>query len=81
VRHAQVTVGRPLGAESAAARILAGAERGRRLVLIGRTAHAAWWVTRVAPAFYERLMARRLRGELESDDERAGMGSGQEPSR
>jgi short-subunit dehydrogenase len=81
VRHAQVTVGRPVSAESAAARILAGAERGRRLLLIGRTSRAAWWVTRFAPAFYERLMARRLRGELESDDERAGMGSGQEPSR
>jgi NAD(P)-dependent dehydrogenase (short-subunit alcohol dehydrogenase family) len=66
VRHAQVTVGRPLAAEVVADRVYAGAVRGRRRVLIGRTAHLAWWVSRVAPGLYARLMARRLRGELES---------------
>jgi hypothetical protein len=40
------------------------AERDRRLLLIGRTAHAAWWISRIAPGFYERSMARRLRGEM-----------------
>jgi len=66
VRHAQVTIGRPLTAENAAQRIVAGAARRRRLLLVGRTAWLAWWVSRFAPAVYERLMARRLRGELES---------------
>jgi NAD(P)-dependent dehydrogenase (short-subunit alcohol dehydrogenase family) len=66
VRHAQVTVGRPLTADTAAQQIIAGAERGRRLLLIGRTARIAWWVSRFAPTLYEKLMARRLRGELES---------------
>jgi NAD(P)-dependent dehydrogenase (short-subunit alcohol dehydrogenase family) len=66
VRHAQVTIGRPLTADTAAQQIVAGATRGRRLLLVGRTAWLAWWVSRFAPAIYERIMARRLRGELES---------------
>jgi len=68
VRHAQVTVGRPLTAERAAERIVGGAERGRRLVLVGRTARTAWWLSRVAPSLYARIMARRMRAELESGD-------------
>ena len=67
VRHAQVTTGRPLLPESVADRIYQGARRSRRLLLIGGTARAAWWVSRLAPGLYEKLMARRLRGELESD--------------
>ena len=66
VRHAQVTTGRPLTAEAAAAALLAGARSGRRLVLIGPTARQAWLLSRLAPGLYERIMARRLRAELES---------------
>jgi NAD(P)-dependent dehydrogenase (short-subunit alcohol dehydrogenase family) len=66
VRHAQVTIGRPLTADAAAQQIVAGAARGRRLMLVGRTAWLAWWISRLAPDVYERLMARRLHGELES---------------
>jgi NAD(P)-dependent dehydrogenase (short-subunit alcohol dehydrogenase family) len=67
VRHAQVTIGAPLSPESVAGRIYDGACKGRRQLLIGRTARQAWWLSRLAPALYEKLMARRLRGELESD--------------
>jgi len=67
VRHAQVTIGDPLSPESVAARIYDGAVRGQRLLLVGRAAWTAWWVSRLAPRLYEKLMARRLRGELESD--------------
>jgi NAD(P)-dependent dehydrogenase (short-subunit alcohol dehydrogenase family) len=67
VRHAQVTTGDPLSADRVAERIVAGAERSRRLLLVGRTAWQAWWVSRLAPRLYEKLMARRLKGELESD--------------
>jgi short-subunit dehydrogenase len=67
VRHAQVTVGRPLTAEAAAAELLAGAASGKRLLLIGSTARQAWYLSRIAPRLYERIMARRLRAELESD--------------
>ena len=80
VRHAQLTLGRPLTAEAAAGRVLAAAPRGQRLVLIGRTARAAWWLSRLAPRLYERIMARRLRGELESGDEPAIAGSDTESS-
>jgi NAD(P)-dependent dehydrogenase (short-subunit alcohol dehydrogenase family) len=67
VRHAQVTTGGRQSPEAVAERIFAGAERSRRLLLVGRTAWQAWWVNRLAPGLYEKLMARRLRGELESD--------------
>jgi len=67
VRHAQVTTGGRLSPESVAERIFAGAVRSRRLLLVGRTAWMAWWVSRLAPGLYEKLMARRLSGELESD--------------
>ena len=67
VRHAQVTVGDPLSPDAVADRMFAGAERSRRLLLVGRTAWQAWWVSRLAPRLYEKLMARRLKGELESD--------------
>ena len=78
VRHAQVTVGHPLTPEDAAGQVFAGAERGRRLLLVGRTARAAWCLSRFAPRLYEFIMARRLRGELESDDASAGTGTARE---
>jgi NAD(P)-dependent dehydrogenase (short-subunit alcohol dehydrogenase family) len=64
VRHAQVTVGRPLTAEAAAERIVAAAARRPRILFIGRTARQAWWLSRVAPGLYERIMSRRLRAEM-----------------
>jgi NAD(P)-dependent dehydrogenase (short-subunit alcohol dehydrogenase family) len=64
VRHAQLTVGRPLAADVVADRVFDAAARRRRLVLVGRTARLAFWLSRVAPRFYERAMSRRLRGEL-----------------
>ena len=64
-RHAQVTIGRPLSADVVAEKVFAGALRGRRLLLVGRTARVAWWLSRVAPRLYERMMSRRLRDELQ----------------
>jgi short-subunit dehydrogenase len=64
VQHAQVVIGRQLQPEAVADRILPGCERGQGLLLIGRTARAAWWVSRLAPSLYERIMARKLRGEM-----------------
>jgi NAD(P)-dependent dehydrogenase (short-subunit alcohol dehydrogenase family) len=65
VRHAQVTVGRALTAEAAAARIVAAAARRPRTVFVGSTARQAWWLSRVAPGLYERIMARRLAAEMD----------------
>lgn len=64
-RHAQVTVGKPLTADDAADRIVEAAARRRRRVFVGRTAWQAWWLSRFAPGLYERIMVRRLRGELQ----------------
>ena len=80
VRHAQVTTGASLTPAVVAERIYQGALRSRRLLLIGRTARAAWWVSRLAPGLYEKLMARRLRGELESDAPTTGMDQDRKPS-
>jgi short-subunit dehydrogenase len=65
VRHAQVTVGRPMTAEAAAERIVAAAARRPRMLFIGRTARQAWWLSRIAPRVYERIMARRLAAEMD----------------
>jgi len=64
VTHAQVVIGRQLQPDAVAERIFRGCERSQRLLLIGRTARAAWWVSRLAPSLYERIMARKLRGEM-----------------
>mgnify|MGYP001765482312 CR=1 FL=1 len=57
--------------EAMAARIVEAALRGDRLCLPGRTARLAWWLSRVAPAAYERAMLRRVGAEfglsMESD--------------
>jgi short-subunit dehydrogenase len=66
VTHAQVVIGQRLQPEAVAQRIFDGCERSQRLLLIGRTARAAWWVSRLAPALYERVMARKLRDEMTS---------------
>jgi short-subunit dehydrogenase len=65
VRHAQVTVGRPLVPDDVARTIFEGAAGRRRLLLVGRTARQAWWLSRLAPRFYERMMSSRLRAELD----------------
>ncbi len=48
-----------------AARIVDAARRGQRLCLPGRTAWLGWWVSRIAPALYERLMLARVGGEFD----------------
>ena len=39
--------------------IVDAAARFRRLLLVGREARLSWWIARLAPALYERLMIRR----------------------
>jgi len=65
VRHAQVTVGEPLAPDDVADTIFEGASRNRRLLLAGRTAKQAWWLSRLAPRLYDRLMSSRMRAELD----------------
>jgi NAD(P)-dependent dehydrogenase (short-subunit alcohol dehydrogenase family) len=61
----RTVVGEALEPDDVAARIAHALERGQRLVLIGRVARLSWWLTRIAPGLYARLMARRMRAELE----------------
>ncbi len=65
-RHAQEIVGERAQPEDIAAQILEAARSGRHLLLPGRTARLAWWLSRFAPRYYARAMARRLRGELDA---------------
>ncbi len=48
--------------EAAAAEILSGLDRHRPMIPVGRIARAAWWVNRLSPALYQRLMERRIEG-------------------
>jgi UDP-glucose 4-epimerase len=51
--------------------IVLAVQKGRDHVLVPRQARLAWWVSRVAPGVYERLMLRRLR-TAGGPDERPG---------
>lgn len=66
-RHEKQIVGTRAQPEEIATKILRAARNGKHLLLPGRMAKFAWWVSRFAPAYYARSMARRLRGEM--DDE------------
>ena len=66
-RHGQQVVGVRARAEEVAADILLAAQNGKQLLLPGRTAKLAWWLSRIAPGYYARVMARRLRGEMDGE--------------
>jgi NAD(P)-dependent dehydrogenase (short-subunit alcohol dehydrogenase family) len=65
VRHAQAIVGRRASPELIAGRIVDAARRGQRLLLPDRVSRLSWWVSRLAPRLYARLMAARLRQEMQ----------------
>jgi short-subunit dehydrogenase len=64
VRHPQAIVGARASAEQMAGRVHDAAAAERRLLLPSRTAKLAWWVSRLTPRWYERMMAARMKGEL-----------------
>jgi len=57
-------VGGALDPEDVAARIVRALEQGRERLLVGRVAWLSWWVSRLAPGTYARIMAKRMRAEL-----------------
>lgn len=57
-------VGRALEPDAAAERIVRALEDGRERLLLGRVAWLSWWISRLAPGLYARLMTRRMRAEL-----------------
>lgn len=62
--HAQVIIGKRMQPAQAADRIFKAACKEKRLVLVGGPARLAYWAHKLLPSFYERVMARRLRGEM-----------------
>ncbi|MCL4745096.1 MAG: SDR family oxidoreductase [Burkholderiaceae bacterium] len=64
VRHRQSIVGVRATPEAMAGRIFSAATREKRMLLPDRVSWMSWWVSRVAPRVYERLMARKLGSEM-----------------
>lgn len=61
-RGTKAVAGRMVPPDEVAARVFDAAGRGQRLLLPGATARLAWWMSRLAPAAYSRLMTSRMRG-------------------
>jgi len=60
-REARTGVRGAIPPEQIADAIFDAAGRGRRLLAVPMSARAYYWISRLAPALYERLMARRTR--------------------
>jgi NAD(P)-dependent dehydrogenase (short-subunit alcohol dehydrogenase family) len=64
-RHPQSIVGARATPESIADKIFHAATRERRLLLPDRVSRLSWWVSRLAPGLYARLMVARLSREMQ----------------
>jgi NAD(P)-dependent dehydrogenase (short-subunit alcohol dehydrogenase family) len=56
---ARTGVKAPMSPNDVAAKIVKAAAKNHRLALISTEARLAWWISRVAPRVYERMMLRR----------------------
>ena len=63
--HPQSRVGQQITAESVADAVVTAIAKRKSLLLLTPVAHLTYWMTRLMPSVYERLMARQLREELE----------------
>ncbi len=63
-RHPQSHIGRQDTPEQAAEAIFRGAEREKDLLVLTPVGKLGYWVSRLAPKFYERRMAKQLKAEL-----------------
>ena len=62
--HPQSVVGKPTSAEKVAETIYQGALNNRNLLVLTPVGKLAYWISRLAPVLYERLMARQVKAEL-----------------
>ena len=62
--HPQSTVGRPCTPEQVAQAVARGAARRKNLVILPLLGALGYWIYRLAPPIYERLMARQFQSEL-----------------
>ena len=63
-RRPQSRVGAQGTPEAVAEAIFQGAVRRKHLLVLTPVAKLSYWITRISPLLYERLMARQLRSEL-----------------
>ncbi|MFA6311723.1 MAG: SDR family oxidoreductase [Sterolibacterium sp.] len=63
-QHPQAIIGTRSTAEEMAERILNAASREHRLLLPDGVSRASWWVARLLPRLYERLMVKKLGKEM-----------------
>lgn len=63
--HPQSKVGRPASPEEVAESVFRAAGARRALTVLSPVGRLSWWLTRLAPRIYERIMTRSLRSELE----------------
>jgi NAD(P)-dependent dehydrogenase (short-subunit alcohol dehydrogenase family) len=59
-RDVRTTTGRIATPDQVARRIVRAVQRDRRQIVLSPVGHASYWLTRLAPSIYERMMARRL---------------------
>lgn len=64
-KHPQSTVGKQTTPESVADEIYLTAQKRKNMVVLTFMGKLGYWVSRVAPILYEKLMARQFRSELE----------------
>ncbi len=62
--HPQSVVGKRTSAEKVAEAICKSALNKRHLLILTPVGKLAYWISRLAPVLYERLMARQVKEEL-----------------
>jgi short-subunit dehydrogenase len=60
----RITTGGESSPEEIAERVYAAVAAGQKLLLPDATARKAWWLSRLAPEFYARIMKRRVGSEF-----------------
>ena len=63
-RHPQSTMGKMATPEQTAQAICTAALRKQRILIPTAMGKAAYWMSRVLPAFYDRIVARQFKAEL-----------------
>ena len=63
--HPQSVVGKPVSAARVAADIYAGALARKPMLVLTPIGKLSYWINRLAPRLYERIMARQVKAELE----------------
>ena len=62
--HPQSVVGKPTSAAKVAADIFKGTQARKPLLVLTPVGKLSYWISRLAPILYERLMARKVKEEL-----------------